>query len=575
MSDKQEKKKLTGYPSVDKPWLKYYSHMVSDVDIPQCSMYQYLYNNNSNYMSDISIRYYGNSISYRQLFENIGKVANAFASMGIGHGDVVTIMSMHTPETIYSIYALNYLGAIANLVYVTLSSNELSDRIKTTSSKMLLILDAVSNKANEIENLSVPVVVLPIYESMPIHLKIMFGTFSRRHKGNHFIGYPKFIKGTHSTATMSNKHDDPAIIVYTSGTTGEPKGVVLTNSALNAHSFQLINAEFGFERGRSFLHVIPPFIGFGISHIHLALNAGVDSTLWLNLKPDAVAKEFFKLKPTYFVSGPTFVDAFLKQRPKNIPNLKLFVGGGSELPETKEDALNELLRACNSNAVYANGYGMTETSSTLCSCTTIINKKHSAGIPMPLTNVKIIDTNSRQELQYGQEGELCFSAPNMMSGYYKNENATNEIIFVDNTGKRWIKTGDLGTVDEDGFVYITGRLKRIYPTIDDKGTVYRLFPQRIEELLTTLDTVKSCAVVAMKDMKRYWVPVVFVVPEDFDSSKDSSVIRTDIINNANDLLSEHERPSELYILKEMPVTLSGKIDYCALEKMALDKHIID
>lgn len=235
----------------------------------------------------------------------------------------------------------------------------------------------------------------------------------------------------------------------------------------------------------------------------------------------------------------------------------------------EEREINAFLNQCKRGTVYANGYGMTETCSTLCCTTNELYKEGSIGIPMPKTNVKVINIDDETELPYGEIGELCFCTPNMMIGYYHNTQATKDVILTDMQGQRWLRTGDLGIVDEDGFTYIKGRIKRIYITRDKDGTAYKLFPQRIEELLCSHDRVEKCGVIVQKDKKRMNAPLAFVTLNTCNS--DQSAIIAELLRYVKMELAEYEQPISIHILDTMPMTASGKIDYRALEKEAEEK----
>lgn len=563
----EEENKLTGYPSIDKPWLKYYSREAIEAPLPEMTMYQYIWENNKDYLDDIALRYYGTKITYEKLFENIKKAATAFYSMGVRKADTVTIMSMHTPECIYSVYGLNYIGAIANMVYMTLSEKEIIDTIKHTESKLLLVLDPVLDKVNNIKDkIDIPIIVLGVSDSMPLYMKI--GYKLKTKAGKHpFLTYNQFLSKGIKEPLMSDDHTAPAVIVYTSGTTGEPKGAVLSNDALNSHSFQMINANFNFKRKKTFLFVIPLFLAFGISHIHLAINTGIEASLHIDLQPNSLTDALFKVKPSFFATGPVYIDAVLEHAPGNLSNLELIAGGGGELSEESEIAFNKFMQKCGSKAIYANAYGLTETSSTLCASTNIINRRGSVGVPLPRTCVKVIDLQDGRELLYDQEGELCFRTPNMMSCYYNNKEATDELVFADESST-WIHTGDIGTVDKDGFVYIKGRLKRIYAVRTKDGVAVRLFPQRIEEFMESLDLVKSCAVVVEKNDARGYVPIAFVVLNDTEKNHSDVIIA--LREACHNGLADQEQPARIHIISKIPITPSGKVDYIKLENKLVE-----
>ena len=565
-----EEKKLTGYPSIDKPWLKYYSEEAINAPLPECTMYEFVWQNNKDYLSDVALRYYGTKISYGKLFQYIKRAAAAFFAMGVRAGDIVTIMSMHTPETIISIYALNYLGAVANLVYMTLSPKEVMETLHNTESKMLLILDVALDKVIEIgDEIGVPVVVQSAATSMSLGIKLGYKFKTKLPKHN-FTTWKSFLsKGDHLILREpEHDHERAAVIVYTSGTTGAPKGVVLSNDAMNAFYFQDQNI-LDFKRQWRFLMAIPPFIGFGVTMILLILNLGLCSTLWLDTNAQSIADEYFKLKPELFIGGPVFIDSFLKHSPVDLKHIKLFAGGGGALLEAKEKAINTLLKQSNADVLYASAYGMTETS-TLCYPVYNHHKEKSVGVPLPRTNIKVVDVERRQELTYGETGELLFSSPNLMTAYYRMPKETREVITIDENETRWLHTGDLGMIDTDGFVYITGRIKRIYPIKGKDNTIYRLFPQRLEEFFIEQNNVERCGVIVKEDAEMLNKIVVFVSLSDYSQDKKSTLQR--LISSCRQNLPEHLQPAEVHILDFMPMTQSGKIDYRLLEERAAREY---
>ena len=314
-----------------------------------------------------------------------------------------------------------------------------------------------------------------------------------------------------------------------------------------------------------FLNILPPFIGFGIGMMHLGIYAGIESTLWLNLNPEIVVKKFAALKPNRFVIGPAFIDSILNLSRGNLKFLIELTGGGGALSQDKEQELNQFLVQHGSKVKYTQGYGMTEFASVVCMQQNHIYEAGSLGVPLPQANVKIADIETGREQQYNEVGEVCFNAPNTMMGYFKNKEATNQVFEIDLSGTQWLHTGDLGYVDSNGFVFFQDRIKRIYLTRDEYGTIYKLFPQRIEELFQSQPFVRACAVIAKADPDRLHVPIAFVEIKP-ETGLEKEKAEKEIVTLSQRELPEHHRPVAIRILDVMPMTASGKIDYRALEK---------
>ena len=437
---------LTGYPSIDKPWLKYYSEEAINMPLPEKTLYRYLYENNKDYLRNIALNYFGRKITYGALFENIEKAAKGFSALGVGKGDIVTIMSMHTPETIYCIYALNRLGAVAHMVYMTLSEQEILSTIKTTESKALIVLSVALEKINQIFdrlNLDNVIVVSPS-DSMNTVMRAGYRLKTRKSKfRKQYIPYGRFIKmGIGNVKDAPYNPNEPAVIVYTSGSTGEPKGVVLGNDNLNAvvHQYQVSGMQF--KRGDTFFNMLPPYLGFGISvGLHLALALGMQEILWILPEPTKVAKAYIDYKPNHFASAPIVIEEIVKRFGNHLEYIKTFSVGGESPTEESISELNDMLKKRGSQAKYITGYGLTETSATICTQMNDVYKIGSLGIPMVCTNIKIMDTETGKELKYNEVGEMWFASPNIMQSYYENEKA--KIIWdnkkmLDEIIKKWM-----------------------------------------------------------------------------------------------------------------------------------------
>ena len=559
-------KELTGYPSIDKPWLKYYSEEAINAPLPEKTMYQYVYDNNKDHLSDIAFIYYGGKISYGDFFDNIHNTVKAFRAFGIVCGDIVTIMSMHTPETVCAIYALNYIGAIANLIYMTLSENEIVNAIKNTDSKMLMVLEPALDRINR-EKIDIPVVVLSVSQSMALPIKAAY-TLKNKVSKHSFITFNDFIVKGKNTEIGKSSTDckTTSVIVYTSGTTGEPKGVCLSSFNINSvvYQFQISGNVYG--RQETFLDIIPPFFAYGVSMIQLAISSGLLTTLHINVDAENVAQEFMKVKPNHFASGPAFLDSIVSNMKGDMSSLINFTGGGGAISEDKEFELNKTLKEHGANVKYLIGYGMTELSAAVCACFNHIYKAQTVGVPLPKSCVKILNMENGEEQTYEQVGEVCFSGPSIMMGYYNNIDATNEIISVDSTGNKWLNTGDLGYVDKEGFLHITGKIKRIYITKGADDATYKLFPKQIENLFEENHYVESCAVIVKDNEIKLTVPIAFITLKENNTDR-NNVIKA-LWKKAKLDLPSHMIPIDIIAIDNMPMTPSGKIDYRALEKMA-------
>ena len=536
--------------------------------MPECTVLQYIKNKNTNNLNGIALNYFGNKITYREFFENIDKVAKAFYAIGIRKGDIVTIASLHTPETIYIIYGLNKIGAVANMVYLTLSANEIIENIKSTDSKAFIYFAMIQEKGRIIEKKfpDIKTIILDVSDSMPWYLKCAYKLKNKKDilgKTYRFKNFLSLGEGVVAKEMLYTKNA-PAVIVYTSGTTGIPKGVVLSNDNLNAVAEQYSYTTFDFRMNDIFMDMIPPFLGFGISiGIHLPLALGMESALWIDIEPNKVVQAFNRIKPRHFVSGPVIVKAMLENNIKDMKFLSTFAGGGESLSIEQEKKVNSFLHDKGYGGNYVTGYGMTECCATVCTGMPGIYKEGTLGIPLPKVNVKIVNPKDGQEQKYDEVGEVCFHAPNIMSGYFKNPKETDNIIKTHADNKKWIHTGDLGSVDQEGFLTFHGRIKKIYLTKGSDNNVYKLFPMQIENELIKNEEVLECGTIVVPAQEKIHVAIAFVRVK---VGLEKEAVRGKILEFARAHLPEHAIPKKIMLIEKMPYTQSNKIDYKKLEE---------
>ncbi|MGN1198576.1 MAG: class I adenylate-forming enzyme family protein [Acetatifactor sp.] len=573
MTDKQ-----TGYPSVDKPWLKYYEDEIKNKSLPKCFLYEYIYSENMGYKKQVALEYFGTKITYKKLFQGIENVAKSFYEIGIRKGDKVTIMSLITPETIYCIYALNMLGAVVNMAYISLSEKEIVDMVKSTGSKALVALDIVAEKIQNVsEKISDIKIICPsIGDSMS---KLIGGLYRKKTKNNIKLIKEKKWDWNHfyhkSTAIhiedikAEYKENEPALIVYTSGTTGAPKGVVLSNESINAIAFQYSKAGFDFKRNDTMLTFMPPFLAIGFSlNVHTPLVIGLRSIICVDPEPNNVVKQYKKTKPNHFVAAPSNVLQIMRSISGKMKYCKTMAGGGESMSADKQIEINKVLKDRGARAQYITGYGMSEFAATVTTTNHKINGIDTLGIPLCKTNIKVVDPDTGEELQYDETGELCFCTPSSMLYYLDNPEETEKIMEKDSNNNIWIHTGDLGTVDRDGLVHFVGRIKRIYLSKGADGVLYKVFPQRVEELVLRHKDVEKSAVIAVEDEERLHTLTLFIVKK--KEAHDEELL-CDLRKLCERELPSHHWPNEYRFVNCIPYTQSGKVDYRKLADIREDQ----
>ena len=566
-------KQLTGYPSVDKPWLKYYSEKSKNTPLPTCSIYEYLVENNKDYPSDVAIIYLGRNITYGELFENIDKTAAAFVKAGVKANDIVTIALPSIPEALYCIYALNKIGAVANLIHPLAGKDETLHYINEVQSKIVVIFDgAYSTVSDEIGTTSAEhVIVASPADSLPVPLKIAYRLKVKKPKldGRLFWSWKSFVhmgSGTKVEAMKKNCHE-MAVISHTGGTTGEPKGCMLSDYNTNSVISQ-ISSDLVYDRQEINMAVLPPFVNYSLVDGMLApLAFGFKLVLIPDYKPDKFDDYIKKYAPNHLMASiPAYYEPLLnneKLAKMDLSCLGHIYYGGEKMDADTEKKINDFLLSRGARYPLAKGLGSTEMTSAVTVTYEEINLPDSSGIPLVRNICKIIDPDTLQERAYNEVGEICMAGPSLMIGYYKKEKETDNIIKVHADGIRWLHTGDLGYINEDGAVFVTGRIKRIVMTKGTDGNPTKMFPDRIEKVIYAHPAVELCCVIGVPDKERINYPRAYIVTK---KKTDRDIVKNEILNRCKQNLPSYMIPEEVVFVDDMPRTPRGKIDYRALEE---------
>lgn len=553
----------TGYPSLDKPWLKYHSTLGIINKTPCNSAYLYMKNNNLHNLNGYAINYYGNKITYNQMFKQIDLVAEAFLRSGIQPGDVVTICLPNIPEAVYIFYALNKLGAIANFVHVLSSGKEINYFNKTTNSKIIISLDKFIGKIVDNCDNNIKICSVSASESLPPILKIIFKLKTKSLNNKRVISWKKFInqKGNINLNNNIDSGNRIATILYTGGTTSSPKGVMLTNNNLNALADEYIHLNLDIKQNEKLLDIIPPFVPYGLcGSIHMPLCCCAEVIMIPEYNPKGLDKLILTYKPNHVIGVPAHWEHLLKSNiieEVDLSFLKTAAAGGDKLSAETEREINMFLKKHNCKYNIIKGYGMTELSSSACSCTINANKVESVGVPLVKNNAMIINLNQKNEQTIGNCGEICISGPTLMEGYLNNEKLTTDTIF-EKDGIQWIHTGDYGYIDGDGLLYIKSRIKRMII----KSNGYKIYPLDIENVLNTYKYVEASAVIGVPDLENgvgmVPVAVIQINPEGCDKV---DLIIEELKMLCKIELSERCELKEIYVIDEIPLTSLGKVDY--------------
>ena len=560
------------YASQAKPWLKYYDQKFIDQTLPALSAFEYVCQRSKNHLNDTALEYYGRKFTYADLIVNVKKTAAALQGAGVKKGDIITVVSIMTPEIIALFYAADMMGATLNLVDPRYSVEGIREYIEEVDSHLLVCLNVVYERCRQAAKRTnvEKVIVLSPADSLPPVMAVGYKltTPDKNKYASNVIRWKQFIKGGEGQSTAAEPYDPDhaCVVVHTGGTTGSPKGVMLTDDCFNGIALQFQAYPKLFHRGQKLMNVMPPFIAYGFAcGIHLPLVLGFTVIIIPNLDPAKLGSLVLKHKPEHMFGVPTHYQQLAsdpKLRDKDLSFIINYAAGGDSLSRGAEQTVNDFLAAHGARYPIAKGYGMTEVSSAATVAAGLDNKPGSVGIPMVNTVVAAFEPGTDQELPIGQRGELCISGPCLMKGYYNKPEETAILLRRHPDGRVWAHTGDMGYLDEDGFVFLDSRIKRMIIRHDG----FKVFPSMIENVVSRHPAVHQCSVVgcADKDHTQGRLPFVYIVLKADTTAKKKQVIR-ELERMCAEELPEYVQPVAYKFISSMPMTPVGKVDYRQLE----------
>ena len=555
------------------PWKDHLGDIPFTLDYFQGAMWEGVEIQAKERPNAVAMDFMGKAITYRELQKNIEACARSLRTIGIRPGDSVTIAMPNCPQGIYMFYAVNMVGGIASMVHPLSSEKELEFYINETDSVLVVTLDQFYHKIEAIRQNTglINVVIARIRDelSQPIKAGYMLTEGRKIAKipdDAPIIPWDDFMKIGRACSYNYKQHrafDDPAVVLFSGGTTGVSKGIVLTNGNFNALGAQIVATNPMFRKGDKMLAAMPIFHGFGLGVcIHSMLFGGGRCILVPRFTPKSYAKLMVKKRCNFVAGVPTLYEALLrlpKMEKADLSCLKGVFSGGDSLSIELKKKLDKWLYDHNSTIQVREGYGTTETVTACCLTPPHMHKEGSIGLPFPDTYIKIVKPGTDEELPYGEEGEILLSGPTVMKEYLKHPEETAQTLRTHADGLTWVYTGDLGTMDNEGFTYFRGRSKRMIVT-----SGYNVYPAQLENIFDSCDLVSMSCVIGVPDPYKMQKVKVFVVPA--NGVEPSDATKEEILKYASKRIAKYAMPKDLEFRAELPKTLVGKVAYRKLEE---------
>ena len=575
---------LTGYPSIDKPWTKYYNEKGKKFHYPKTNIVDFLFEENRNRKDSIALEYEGNRVTFGRLFEKIDERVHFFLQLNVRPGNVVTMATLLTPDFVYDFYALAGIGAVTNLIDPRTSIDGVKEYINEAGSDIIITNDLFLDKIQKaIGDDEISVVCTSLFGETkkleyPLNvISILTGIRSRwASLSDKRIKRYTDIRNRqdyHSDFNIHESDNNDLTIVHTGGTTGTPKGVVLTHDNYNALAMQYLTSDIGFTPDEKFMIIMPPWISYGSGLLHMTLIGGMTAQLIPKLDGKRMDEALIKNNPTWFAGVPAHFVNMLKRSMAKKDSFSSVrsgaIGGGAVSAELFNDVERYFLNnGCRQGMIP--GYGLTECSSTLAARQSKEFHPGSVGFPLPGATVGIfrIDEETgkttEEELGYNKQGEICLQTPTMMKGYYNNQELTRKVLVRHQDGNIWIHTGDLGHIDTDGFLFVDGRIKELIIRYDG----FKVYPFLIEDMIRKINGIEDVKVVGISDHVNLAgeVPIVFyTVKSDFMQQREK--IKKTMRSICFSGLSEYYTEGMTFKrIDKMPLTPIGKIDYLRLKE---------
>ena len=556
------------------PWKDYMGEVPMHLEYFDGSMFEAVEQIAKKYPGNIAFTFMGKSTTYRQMIREIEQCAKALKTIGVREGDKVTIAMPNCPQAIYMFYAVNLVGGIANMIHPLSAEKEIEFYLNASESVAAVTLDQFYNKFEKVRERTkvVNMIIASVRDALSPTIKAGYMLTEGRKiekipEDAPVIMWKDFMKLSHScyykTYKVKREGADPAVILYSGGTTGTTKGIVLTNKNFNALGQQVIAANPMFNPGDKMLAAMPLFHGFGLGvSIHSMLANGGHCILIPRFTPKSYAQLLKKHRPNLIAGVPSLFEALLRVPEADALELSCLKGvfsGGDSLSVELKKRFDAFLGSHGATIKVREGYGTTECVTASCLTPMHKAKEGSIGLPFPDTYYKIVKPGTTQEVPYGEEGEICLAGPTVMLCYVNHPKETADTMKDHGDGLIWVHTGDLGKMDEEGFIYFRQRIKRMIVT-----NGYNVYPSQIENVLEAHEAVHLACVIGVKDPIRVQRVKAFIMLK--PGYEGSEELKKSILEHCTKYVAKYAMPRELEFRPERPKTLVGKVAYRVLEE---------
>lgn len=555
------------------PWLSSYGDVSFHLDYPTGSMSEVVFETSKNYPNNIALSFMGKNTSFAQLRDAIEICAKAFASIGISEGKRVCLCMPNVPQTVFALYALNRIGAIATMIHPLSAEGEIVFYLKETQCDVVLTLDQFYGKFLGVQKqVSIQKLIIASVGDALGALKCVGYRLTQGRKipkvpkAENILLWNDLMQAgkSYSKSYVVNKGaNDPAVILFSGGTTGTTKGIQLTNLNFNALALQTIHMCHFPVTGKKMLAAMPMFHGFGLGVcVHTMMVAGGTSILVPRFTPKEYARLIVKEKPNYIAGVPTLFENITRNSDLDGKKLDFLMGvfsGGDSLSIELKKKFDEFLLSHGASVRIREGYGTTECVTASCLTPYNIEVEGSIGLPYPDTYYQICKVGTTEEAEFGEDGEICLTGPTVMMGYLNHPKENADTLKLHEDGRVWLHTGDLGYMNEKGFIFFKQRIKRMIIT-----SGYNVYPSQLENIIDSHKDVQMSCVIGVKDPIKMQKVKAFVILQ--DGVEPTQEVLESLREHCRKNIAKYAMPYDIEIRKTLPKTLVGKVAYTVLEQ---------